>query len=260
MADRRLGNLARNMYVRLLGNPMALNRELRLRVLKPYLSSLVAGNVLDVGCGDGSFTRCLLINGAHVQAVDVIDWGISRYLPEASFQRADGRRLPYADASFDFVFSSDVLEHVPDCQAIVKEIGRVLRPEGRCLISTVNGYWESPLKLRRFLLRLPPSMCTRLLGRFCQTDADLHLNVLGHVRYDLGPCQVAQWMRESGVTVTRMVFYCRAFGSLLMETYFSFNETLRYGLYPLLLSLLWLDRWVKIGKAWQYAIIGHKAQ
>jgi ubiquinone/menaquinone biosynthesis C-methylase UbiE len=250
-----------NIYSRLLGNPMALNRRLRIRVLRPLLQKLVRGNVLDVGCGDGSFTQLLMINRARVYAVDTLNWGILQRLPKLVFQRADGKHLPYADESYDFVFCSDVLEHIQECETVVAEIARILRPGGLCLISTVNGYWTSPWKLRRvFLHHFPPRLASWLMGRFYQSDEALHRNVLGHVRYDLEPSQVSDWLQESSVEIVNTVLYCRTFGSLLMEIYFSFNETLRYIVYPILLAFLWLDQRINTGKAWQYALVGQKTK
>jgi SAM-dependent methyltransferase len=56
---------------------------------------------------------------------------------------ADGRRLPFRDASFDRVCSISVLEHIPgagdgDC---IAEIGRVLRPGGRCVVTV--PFWPA---------------------------------------------------------------------------------------------------------------------
>ncbi len=248
----------KRVYLKVFGNPMALNRCLRIRTLVPVLTRWVKGKILDVGCGDGSFTRFLIREKAQVYAIDVTDWGISQRLAGVSFQIADGRYLPYADAAFDFVFCSDVLEHVPDCNLIVRDIGRVLRPGGRCLISTVHGYWKSPWKLRQYLMRhLPAWLGLRIMGRFWTNDTDLHREILGHVRYDLEPNLVAGWLQSAGVDIVEIIPYCKAWGSLLMEVYFCFNDRLRYFIYPVLRMFLWLDQWIG-GEPWQYALLGLK--
>jgi hypothetical protein len=64
--------------------------------------------------------------------------------PRLAYARADGSRLPFARASFDFVFSSQVIEHVPSPEGFLREIKRVLSPEGFCLITTPNRVLFSP--------------------------------------------------------------------------------------------------------------------
>jgi SAM-dependent methyltransferase len=56
--------------------------------------------------------------------------------------RASGLRLPLADASLDLAYSSNVLEHVPDPEAMVREMLRVTKPGGTVLISWTP--WLSP--------------------------------------------------------------------------------------------------------------------
>ena len=103
--------------------------------------SLEGKTVLDIGCGSGGITLHLVEkhNAAHATGFDV-------ELPvvEAARQRAEKRglseraafvqappgRLPFADASFDMVFSKDALLHVPDKDALFAEIFRVLKPGG----------------------------------------------------------------------------------------------------------------------------------
>jgi SAM-dependent methyltransferase len=54
----------------------------------------------------------------------------------------DGRRLPFPDAAFDAVFSSNVLEHVQDLDALLGEIQRVLRPGGLSLHLMPTSAWR----------------------------------------------------------------------------------------------------------------------
>jgi len=56
-------------------------------------------------------------------------------------------RLSYADASFDLVTTSDVLEHVPDVGVALREIYRVLRP-GASHVFTVPIVWDRPTRQR----------------------------------------------------------------------------------------------------------------
>lgn len=243
---------------KLFGNVMALNRYLRMRYIVPEIAKIENARVLDIGCLDGHFTRYLTGRGNEVFAVDIKDYGIKRALPEARFVLASGGELPFPDDSFDFVFCSDVVEHIENFEVIVPEIRRTLKPGGTCLISTVDGYWKSPLGLRSLLLRLPEAL-KKAVGRFAMTDKELHLSFMGHVRYDLTIDKLASIFEKAGLQVKKKFQFCGAAGSLLMEVFFSFNERLRYLIFPFLKALLPFDSVLRSGKHWQYYVIFEKS-
>ncbi|NIU60939.1 MAG: methyltransferase domain-containing protein, partial [Pseudomonas stutzeri] len=56
----------------------------------------------------------------------------------AGVVQAPGERLPFPDATFDVVFSHEVLEHVADDRACVAEMVRVTRPGGRIVVFVPN--------------------------------------------------------------------------------------------------------------------------
>jgi SAM-dependent methyltransferase len=85
--------------------------------------------VLDVGCGSRPYEPLFTRSGAAYVGLDV------EGNPHADLHGlADA--LPVEDASFDVVLCTQVLEHVPDPAAVVRELRRVLRPGGRALVST----------------------------------------------------------------------------------------------------------------------------
>lgn len=93
----------------------------------------VAGPILDLGCGGGwrLFTRF-----GEVAGVDLSQRSLERALTlYAAVARADLKALPFPDASFGAVVSSDVLGHIPlaEKDAVLAEIYRVLRPRGATL-------------------------------------------------------------------------------------------------------------------------------
>ena len=102
--------------------------------------------VLDVGCGLGSYGRSLLTDGyawlgAEVDAADCAE--LARLsLPH---RHVDGRSLPFADASFDAALCLEVLEHLDNPAAVLREIHRVA--PRKLLVSVPNcellGYlWD----------------------------------------------------------------------------------------------------------------------
>jgi SAM-dependent methyltransferase len=85
--------------------------------------------VLEIGAGTGHQARLIGERGYAITAVDLASshYAGDRVHPVIDY---DGRRLPAGDASFDVVFSSNVLEHVRDLDAFLDEIARVLVPGG----------------------------------------------------------------------------------------------------------------------------------
>lgn len=95
-----------------------------------------AEGVLEVGCGAARIGRSL---GAKTYVgIDLSPEMLARNsVGDAAI--ADAARIPFASDSFDFTFSINLLEHVPEPQEAVAEQMRVLKPGGRCLAVTPNG-------------------------------------------------------------------------------------------------------------------------
>jgi SAM-dependent methyltransferase len=103
---------------------------------------LMAGQcILEVGCGRGEFLRGFIDCGMQGYGVDQ-SRAAEKYCPEADLKVADleNERLPYADATFDVVYSKSVIEHFYYPERIIAEIHRVMKPGG--LIITLCPDWE----------------------------------------------------------------------------------------------------------------------
>lgn len=113
--------------------------------------------VLDLGCGRGRhlhalyFAADMVCIGLDLSLEDLIATrdGFDS-LPDMSGDRGqayglavgDALNLPFADASFDRIVCSEVLEHIPDHKAAVSEIIRVLKPGGVLAISVPRAWPE----------------------------------------------------------------------------------------------------------------------
>jgi 2-polyprenyl-3-methyl-5-hydroxy-6-metoxy-1,4-benzoquinol methylase len=95
------------------------------------------GRVLEMAAGSGAFARRLVELGFSVEACDLFPEQFR--VPEVPVKYADlSERLPYQDASFEFLSCLEGIEHLEDQFAFVRECWRILRPGGRLLISTPN--------------------------------------------------------------------------------------------------------------------------
>ena len=126
--------------------------------------------ILDLGCGDG-ITEVHLeaaFPSARIVGVDVsaesVKVAIERGLSRCDYRAFDGRRVPFADETFDLVFVAGVLHHVPeDAQRreLLGEIYRVLNPGAATYV-----FEQNPLNpvTRRLVDRCPFDKYARLLS------------------------------------------------------------------------------------------------
>jgi SAM-dependent methyltransferase len=107
--------------------------------------------VLDVGCGVGLMSRYVGEHFGELHGVDIAPGVVERAaanVPQGKFQLYDGKRIPFAEQTFDVVFTVCVLHHVPPAQwtSLVAEMARVLKPGGLLYIFEHNPY--NPLTRR----------------------------------------------------------------------------------------------------------------
>jgi 2-polyprenyl-3-methyl-5-hydroxy-6-metoxy-1,4-benzoquinol methylase len=134
--------------------------------------------VLDVGVGAGRFSDVAARWGADVVGVDIsfavesARANLERY-PTAQVIQADIFQLPFADASFDYIFSIGVLHHTPDCRAAFAALPRLLKPRGEIAIWLYNAYADN-LRVNTFYRDLAQRLPNRALYALC------HLAVPGY--------------------------------------------------------------------------------
>ncbi len=110
--------------------------------LRQYIPRKKGVTVMDFGCGNGEIIKEMMaLNpSAKYIGLDVSDTALSTAtanIPEARFHQIfDGGRFPLQDNSIDFVFTSEVIEHIYDVENAFLEIARVLKSDGQLLLTT----------------------------------------------------------------------------------------------------------------------------
>lgn len=97
--------------------------------------------ILEIGAGTGQQALELQRRGFDVTAIEIPDsnYAANRVYPIVDY---DGRHIPLPTGRFDVVFSSNVLEHVPDLKQMHAEIRRVLKPSGICIHVLPTHAWR----------------------------------------------------------------------------------------------------------------------
>jgi SAM-dependent methyltransferase len=133
-----LGQLGLSEPLRAFVAEMPCERDSILRFVAAEARALPPGSrVIDVGAGDAPYRELF----EHVEYV-TLDWGESVHEDAGgSDVIATATRLPLEDATFDAALMTQVLEHIAEPQAALRELRRVLRPGGRLLL-TAPLVWE----------------------------------------------------------------------------------------------------------------------
>ena len=103
-------------------------------------TGLPPGLGLDLGCGDGILTEILFRYTGERRLVGIdVDPAETEAARKYSFydrvHTSTAHAIPEADATFDFVISNSVLEHIPGLEGVIAEVGRVLKPGGAFLFT-----------------------------------------------------------------------------------------------------------------------------
>lgn len=145
----------------------------RLALLERVAGPAEGLRLLDLGAGMGGFAVAAARAGARVVACEynrayctIIALRAARYGLALPIRNAAGEALPFSNAHFDAVVCWDVIEHVQSPEALLAEIGRVLRPGGAALLTAINRRaWVDPHYHMRGINWLPRPWAEWLIER-----------------------------------------------------------------------------------------------
>jgi ubiquinone/menaquinone biosynthesis C-methylase UbiE len=157
-----------------------------LSFLKDWTDISSKATVLDIGCGTGEFERLVLAESPqqYITGVDISEEMLivarqkCHDYPNTSFQIASASALPFASHSFDVIVSASAFHYFDNPNAALREIKRVLKPEGKVVILD----WSKDYLLCRicdfWLKFLDPAY------KQCYTQSEFH-NLLTSAQFEI---------------------------------------------------------------------------
>ena len=116
--------------------------------------------VLDIGCGTGNYARALAMETrCHVSGIEPSAGMLERARAATAWDalvQGQAEALPFSNASFDLVMSTDVIHHLGDRSAYFREAARVLQPDGK--IVTVTDSHEDIVRRRPLSSHFPETV------------------------------------------------------------------------------------------------------
>lgn len=131
-------------------------RVLELELIKNHFNK--GAKLLEIGSGAGWQAKKLSESGFDVEGIDITQENDLNYNYENervwNIKIYDGFKIPFPDKSFDGVFSSNVLEHIPHVQDFQKEIKRVLKNDGVSVHILPSFSWRFWTSITFYLVRV----------------------------------------------------------------------------------------------------------
>ena len=105
-----------------------------------WMDARAGESILDLGCGDGQLTQRIAATGANLVGVDASPEMVSAALSRGvRAVEARAESLPFPDKAFDAVFSNAALHWVRDQDAMISQVHRILKPNGR-FVAEMGGH------------------------------------------------------------------------------------------------------------------------
>jgi len=177
---------------------------------------MFSGKLLDIGCGKMPYKKFILENskvseyiGLDIETAIVYDHNVK---PDFTW---NGHKMPFENASFDCAFGTEVLEHCPEPEIVLKEVFRILKPNG-VFFFTVPFLWnlhEVPHDEYRYT---PFS-----LERHLKNSGFTEINIKATGGWHASMAQmIGLWLNRSGIPSFKrrlLVLFCKPFMKFLIN-------------------------------------------
>ncbi len=200
--------------------------ENRISLVNDYLKLKKDHTLLDMGCQDGKILLHFVENAAFSYGIDIsknyLYLAKKRFLQnETCFNgcQADITKLPFKSEAFDRIIFLDVIEHTPDTSSCVKEAQRVLKPNGRILITTDCAVaTEATLNPFEYIEKLVAQFVPKILGNRVlvsdhgasnhNVDERLVIENNSYIFHrDFTPVELKEILHKSGLEVRDVLTY-----------------------------------------------------
>lgn len=151
----------------------------RLEILLSHVETFAGTSVLDMGCGVGTLALETAKHGATSFGLDFtygmtmqgMEFAKENQIQKCYFINGDVAQVPFKDSSFDLIFASDIIEHLPEgiLEKMLKECLRVLKKDGKFILHTFPSKYDYFFERKEFMIFvlplfwLPCSMLKRYL-------------------------------------------------------------------------------------------------
>ena len=177
--------------------PLHIINPLRVDYIQQQCGSLQHKEILDVGCGGGILSESLAKLGANVTGIDLADQSLAVAKLHAE---QNGLTITYkkqtvedlanqTPAQYDVITCMELLEHVPDPASIISACVKLLKPNGKLFLSTINRNNKARLLLilgAEYIAKLVPKG-THDFNRFIR------------------PSELMTWVERSGLEVKDVI-------------------------------------------------------
>lgn len=148
------------------------------RRIARYINKAPGRRFLDAGCNIGTGVEAARLLGLEAHGIDVGNDSIEsarKLFPQGRYHAGQMESLPAEWGDFDFVYSSEVFEHLPDLQTYCAALAARIKPGGLLYITTPDaGHWRVPADFASWVEVRPPEHIVYFSKKTLRRLLDMH--------------------------------------------------------------------------------------